>query len=125
MLPSGAEQGDGCSHDRALEMRLATRIFLQRTSTTCAPNTGIYGCINDHFPASLATAKPRFSIGPFGQCTTVTLAGYILSLHKSHMALADAGLLPFRADTEQFINSRRRHMAHAVYCARNSSVHHR
>src|SRR5262245_6201742 len=89
MLPSGAAQGDGCSHDQALEMRLATRIFLQRTSTTCAPNTRIYGYIKGHFPASLTTAKPRFSIGPFGQCTTVTLAGYLLSLHKSHMALAE------------------------------------
>src|SRR5215471_11622024 len=106
-------------------MRLTTRTSLQRTSTTYAPNTRIYGYIKGRFPASLATAKPRFYVSEFGQRTTVTLARYILSSHRSNMALADAGLLPFRADTEQFINYRKKHMIHAVYCARNSSVHHR
>jgi hypothetical protein len=47
------------------------------TSRTYAINTRIYGYIKGRFPSSLATAKPRFYVGKFGQRTKVTLVGLI------------------------------------------------
>ena len=50
------------------------RIFpYSDTSRTYAPNTRIYGYIKGRFPSSPVTAKPRFYVGKFGQCTEVTL----------------------------------------------------
>jgi DNA invertase Pin-like site-specific DNA recombinase len=52
------------------------RLALQRysdTSRTYAPNTRICGYIKGRFLSSLATAKPRFYVGKFGQPTKVTL----------------------------------------------------
>src|SRR5215467_1498417 len=43
------------------------------TFRTCVPNTRIYGHIKERFPSALATAKPRFYVGKFGQCTKVSL----------------------------------------------------
>ena len=52
------------------------RLALQRysdTSRTYAPSTRIYGYLQGCFPSSLATAKPRFYVGKFGQRAKVTL----------------------------------------------------
>jgi hypothetical protein len=43
------------------------------TSRTYTPSTRIYGYLQGCFPSSLATAKPRFYVGKFGQRAKVTL----------------------------------------------------